>query len=158
MHDPASCAVLVVCYQNVVANRASLLVMYISLYTKLQRRKFGWSLCGHWSVNIFDHNSRLAVVWRNFLIYSKCKYLHVKIDSLDVKSYVTVGPSHWWQIYGPVLIPCKLSACTVDTSMITVSSCGVIVQWVLRLSMHVHFCGFSFIYYIIFISTLTQQT
>jgi len=54
-----SSAVLVVCYKKVVANRASLLAMYISLYTKFQSCKFGWSLCGQWSVNIFDHNSRL---------------------------------------------------------------------------------------------------
>ena len=48
----------------------------------------------------------------------------------------------------------NLSAWTVDTSMITVSSCGVKPQQVLSglerkaeiLDIHMHFCGFSFIH------------
>ena len=40
------------------------------------------------------------------LIFSKCKYLQVKIASLcTVKSSVTIGPNDWWQMFGPVHIP-----------------------------------------------------
>jgi len=50
------------------------------------------------------------------LIFSKYKYLHVKIASLaNVKSCVTMGPI----------------SLTEDTLMITVSSCGVKLQEVL---------------------------
>ena len=38
------------------------------------------------------------------------KYLHVKIASLaNVKSCVTVGPLHYWQIFGPVYTQCITS-------------------------------------------------
>ena len=39
------------CYQKVVANRSSLLTMY--LHIRLLSCKLGWTLCGHWSVNSF---------------------------------------------------------------------------------------------------------
>ena len=61
-----------------------------------------------------------------------CKYLHVKIASL-----ATVNPVLPWIHFldGKCMVPCycralalDLSACTVDTSMMTFSSCGVKIQ------------------------------
>ena len=63
-----------------------------------------------------------------------------------VKSYVTLGPI--------MQIAVDFSPCTVDTPMLTVSSCGVKRQYVLSvlkrkaeiLDIHMHFCGFSLIH------------
>ena len=39
----------------------------------------------------------------HILNFSKYKYLYVKIASLaNVKSYVTIGSIHEWQMFGPV--------------------------------------------------------
>ena len=49
------------------------------------------------NVCVVTDNSSLAVVKKNLhiLIFSKYKYLHVKIGSLaNVKSCVTIGPVH----------------------------------------------------------------
>ena len=63
------------------------------------------------------------------------KYLHVKIASLvSVKSCVTVGPIHYGKCLALCILsglPLTLSLLTEDTSMITVSSCGVKLQDVL---------------------------
>ena len=41
---------------------------------------------------------------QHILIFSKNKYLDVKIASLaTVKSWVTIGPIHYWQMFGPVV-------------------------------------------------------
>ena len=55
------------------------------------------------------------------LIFSKCKYLHVKIASLaNVKSCVTVGPislvaNVWSCMYSPSGLALRLSSLTEDT-------------------------------------------
>ena len=57
-------------------------------------------------------------------------------------------------VYSLHVLPLRLSALTEDTSMITVSSCGVKLQYILSglerkaktLDKQVHFCGFSFLY------------
>ena len=53
------------------------------------------------------------------LIFSKYKYLHVKIASLaNVKScvtVVTVGPISPWVLYSPSGSPLRLSSLTEDT-------------------------------------------
>ena len=61
--------------------------------------------------------------------------------------------------------PLRLSPLTEDTSMITVSSCGIKLQELLSglekmaktLGLHMHFCGFTQHYYItnFFLSTCT---
>ena len=68
------------------------------------------------------------------LIFSKYKYFHVKIASLaNVQSCVTIGPinAKCFALYSPSVLPLRLSPLTEDTSMITVSSCGVKLQEVL---------------------------
>ena len=46
----------------------------------------------------------------HILIFSKYKYLHVKIASLaNVKFCVTIGPIHEWQTFGPVEPQCIAS-------------------------------------------------
>ena len=92
------------------------------------------------------------------LIFSKFKYLHAKIASLaTVKSCVTACRSNLlmanvWQCAFAVDELFNLSACTVDTSMITVSSCSVkllsgLERKTKTLDIHMHFCGFSFTFF-----------
>ena len=87
------------------------------------------------------------------LIFSKYKYLHVKVASLAIViSCVTTGPifinGKCLALYSFSVFPLRLSILTEHASMITVSSCGVKRQEVLSslektLDIHVHFCGFS---------------
>ena len=61
-------------------------------------------------------------------------------------------------LYSPSVLPLRLSPLTEDTSMITVSSCGVKLQKVVsdlekELDIHMHFCGFSQHSFNFFIST-----
>ena len=80
---------------------------------------------------------------------------------VTVKSCVTIGQFLDDKCMAPWDCCClarDFSACTVDTSMITVSSCAVKLQLVLSgwerntktLGMHVYFCGFSFIHSLLY--------
>ena len=72
------------------------------------------------------------------------QYHQVKIARLvNVKPYVTVSPIQIFGLYSCSGLPLRLSPLTEDTSMITVSSCGVKLKEVLSLNIHMHFCGFS---------------
>ena len=97
-------------------------------------------MCGHLKCQPFGHN--LGQQWFKKSYISKlmkCNYLHVKIVSLAIKKsyFVTANVQY------------SLSALPEETSMITVSSCGVKLQEVLSglerqaktLAIHMHFCG-----------------
>ena len=66
----------------------------------------------------------------HILIFSKYKYLYVKIASLaNVKSCVTIGK--YLALYSLIGLPLRLSPLTKDTSMTTVFTCGVKLQEIL---------------------------
>ena len=59
----------------------------------------------------------------HILIFSKCEYFHVKIPSLaNVHQFIN---GKCLALYSLSVLPLRLSPLTEDTSMITVSSCGV---------------------------------
>ena len=62
-------------------------------------------------------------------------------------------------LYSLSVLPLRLSPLTEDTSVITVSSCGVKLQEVLSgldktLDIHVHFCGFCQHYGVLYFTLL----
>ena len=86
------CAVLVIPYKKVVANRYSWLTTYLPLpLYKAPELKLD-EVCVVTKVSALLTITQVSCGY-NFLIFSKCKYLHAKIASLaTVNVRVTMGP------------------------------------------------------------------
>ena len=107
------CAVLVVWYQKVVANRSDLLTMYLPTLVLIQgsRAVSQDEACMVTEVSTFVIITQVGCglkknKWiknKQFSYFSRCKYLHAKIACLaTVKSCVTIDPVSWWQMFDPV--------------------------------------------------------
>ena len=105
------------------------------------------------------------------LIFSKYKYLHVKVASLaNVKTCVTVGPislmaNVWPCMYSPSGLPLRLSSLNEDSYLndncihLWCQTSGGPLRLGKRkakaLEIHMHFCGFSQHYTLLFLSLST---